>query len=172
MACWTRSRKRSETLHKATLRDVFASPANAVAFGFGTGLSPYAPGTVGTLVAVPVFIFLSAFPPGVYLSCLVAGFWIGVYACSKAAQSIESHDHPAIVWDEVIGYLVTMCLIPVSVTSIVAGFVLFRLFDIVKPWPINWVDRQLSGGIGMMADDLIAALFAALLLRLILPVLS
>ncbi len=108
---------------------------------------------------------------------LLVGFLVGIPICNKAVESfsadgVSGHDHPSIVWDEIIGFLLTMLLIPVSFTSVVLGFLLFRLFDILKPWPINVIDQRVGGGLGIMIDDIIAALFANLILRGILYLFS
>jgi len=132
-------------------------------------LSPVAPGTFGTLAAIPLYLLLSSASAPIYLLVLIGGFTLGVYICAQAANSLRSHDHPAIVWDEIVGYLATMYLVPVSLYTTVTGFLLFRLFDILKPWPIGIVDRRVSGGFGIMIDDMIAAVFAAIVLRWVLP---
>jgi len=141
------------------------SPVNFIALGAGTGLSPRAPGTVGTLLGIPLLLVMPASLPA-YLLVLVVLFALGVYVCGACAKDIGVHDHGGIVWDEVVGYLVTMIMVPRTLGWIVAGFLLFRLFDIVKPWPIRVIDRQVHGGLGIMADDVLAAVFAAVLLQL------
>lgn len=144
------------------------NPVHCLALGFGTGLAPKAPGTVGTLVGIPLYLLLSGLPPAYYLAVVIAGFVIGVYACSRTARDVAVHDHPAIVWDEVIGYLVTMALAPPGWLTVLAGFVLFRFFDVLKPPPIRAVDRRIHGGFGIMFDDVLAGLYAAGCLQLLL----
>jgi len=137
--------------------------------GFGAGLSPIAHGTFGTLAAIPLYLFLSGASAMVYLLCLIGGFIFGIYICGQVANSLKSRDPPRIVWDEILGYLATMYLIQVSLYTIITGFLLFRLFDIIKPWPIRIVDRQVQGGFGIMIDDMIAAVFSAIVLRFTIP---
>ncbi|KKO44154.1 phosphatidylglycerophosphatase [Arsukibacterium ikkense] len=139
-----------------------------LALGFGAGLAPKAPGTFGTLVAIPFIMAFAALGLTWYLAFLVAGTVLGVYICGKTADDVGEHDHGAIVWDEIIGYALTMLLVPISVQSVVAGFLLFRFFDIVKPWPIRWFDQKVHGGLGIMLDDILAALPAWLILQLLL----
>lgn len=141
-------------------------PVHLLASGFGSGLAPRAPGTAGTLAAVPVYLLLQPLSPIAYLLLLVLLFGLGVWACGRVAAELGVHDHGAIVWDEWVGFLFALWLAPPGWGWLLGGFVLFRLFDIFKPWPIGWLDRRLSGGFGIMADDLAAGLFAFLLLQL------
>ncbi|MEJ2404330.1 MAG: phosphatidylglycerophosphatase A [Candidatus Thiodiazotropha sp.] len=143
------------------------NPVHLLAFGFGSGLAPKAPGTFGTLVGVPIYWLLQPLPP-VYYGVLVAvSFLIGISLCGRTSRDLGVHDHGGIVWDEIVGYLVTMLWAPKGWLWMVIGFVLFRFFDILKPWPISWFDRKVSGGFGVMLDDLIAGLFAAVILVMI-----
>lgn len=144
---------------------LFKQPVQFLAFGFGAGLSPKAPGTVGTLVAIPFYWLMRDWPLSVYLLMLVATFAVGVYLCGAAAKARQCHDHPGIVWDEMVGYWITMTLAPAGWWWLLVGFVLFRLFDIVKPWPINWLDKKVSGGFGIMIDDVLAGVLAWLCLQ-------
>ncbi|MGR3914882.1 MAG: phosphatidylglycerophosphatase A [Gammaproteobacteria bacterium] len=163
------SKRRSERPgRRAGWPDVFHSPSHFCALGFGAGLSPWAPGTCGTLAAVPIFFALQALGPAAYFLVTLAAFFTGIRMCARAAESLGHHDHRAIVWDEIVGLWVTMFLIPPSWGAALAGFLLFRLFDIVKPWPIRQSER-LGGGLGIMIDDLLAGLLANLALRLALP---
>jgi phosphatidylglycerophosphatase A len=148
-------------------RPSLANPVHLLAFGFGTGCSPKAPGTVGTLLAVGLYLPLSLLSLPAYLAVVFAVSAVGIWLCGRAARDLGVHDHPGIVWDEIAGYLVTMIAAPAGWFWIVAGFVLFRLFDIWKPWPIRWFDRQVGGGLGIMLDDLVAGAFAALCLQAI-----
>lgn len=141
-------------------------PVFFLALGFGAGLSPRAPGTLGTLAAVPVYLLCSGLPTGAYLAVVAAAAVIGVWVCGRAARELGVHDHPGIVWDEIAGFLLTMAGTPASLPAMLAGFALFRLFDILKPWPIRWCDRQVAGGLGIMLDDLLAGAAAALILHL------
>jgi phosphatidylglycerophosphatase A len=136
-------------------------PLDFLALGFGSGLVPLAPGTAGTVAAIPVYLLLQPLAPLYYLLLVVLLFVAGVAICAHTAQRLGVHDHPGIVWDEIVGYLVTMAFAPAGWQWLAAGFVLFRLFDIVKPWPIHWCDRRVHGGFGIMLDDLIAGVFAA-----------
>lgn len=150
-----------------TFKQLLSQPHLLVAFGFGSGLAKKAPGTFGTLAAIPFFMALQDLSWPLYLSWLVVTFMLGVWWCERASQTLGVHDHGGIVWDEFVGYWITMFMAPVGWLWIVLGFVLFRLFDILKPWPIGWVDRKVSGGFGIMIDDVIAGIFAAVVLQII-----
>jgi phosphatidylglycerophosphatase A len=145
-------------------REVFSSWDGFLAFGFGSGLIPRAPGTWGTLVAVPWIFVLDALPGPAYWLALVALFALGVLICNRVGSRLGVNDYGGIVWDEMVGYWLTMAFVPLTWTWILLGFVLFRLFDILKPWPIGQVDRRLHGGLGVMFDDVLAALYAGILL--------
>jgi len=142
-------------------------PVNFLALGFGSGLVPVAPGTAGTLAAIPVYLLLQPLAPELYLPLVALLFVVGIPICAFTAKRLGVHDHPGIVWDEVVGYLVTMAFAPAHWLWVVAGFVLFRIFDVAKPWPIKWLDQQVHGGLGIMLDDLVAGVFAAVLLQLL-----
>lgn len=148
------------------------NPLHFLSLGFGSGLSPFAPGTAGTLVAIPLFILMAPLSPEYYLSIVICLFIAGVYLCGTTAQALGVHDHGAIVWDEIVGYLLTMFLLPADLLMISLGFILFRLFDIWKPWPIRLLDQKVSGGFGIMLDDVVAAIYAAVLLQLILYIMG
>lgn len=141
-------------------------PAHLLAFGFGAGLAPRAPGTVGTLLAVPVYALMQLLSQPMYLAVAAMLFGIGIVACARAARDLGAHDHPGIVWDEVVGYLITMAFVPSGVVFAVCGFVLFRVMDILKPWPIGWIDRRVHGGFGIMLDDAMAGVYAGIVLHL------
>jgi phosphatidylglycerophosphatase A len=145
---------------------IWRNPVHFLAFGLGAGASPYAPGTMGTLITVPIVWLLADWPLWVYLVVTASIIVLGTWVCEKTARDIQVHDHPGIVIDEVAGYLVTMIAIPVDVWTIVAGFILFRIFDVLKPWPIRWLDKKVKGGFGIMLDDLVAGLFALALMWL------
>jgi len=140
-------------------------PAHLLAFGFGAGLAPKAPGTVGSLAALPVYLLIQMLPAVGYALAVAVFFILGIVVCAKTERDLEVHDHPGIVWDEIVGMLATLFLAPAGWAWIAIGFGLFRLFDIWKPFPINWINRQVTGGIGIMLDDMVAALFAALTLQ-------
>lgn len=143
-------------------------PHHFLALGFGAGLLRPAPGTWGTLVAIPIFLLLSYFSPLVYILVTLVVSVAGIWICGQCAEDIGEHDHGAIVWDEIAGFLVTMTLVEATWLNILLGFALFRCFDIVKPWPIGYVDRKVRGGFGIMIDDIIAGLFSLIILHLIL----
>jgi phosphatidylglycerophosphatase A len=144
---------------------VWRNPVHFLAFGLGSGASPRAPGTVGTLAAVPLWYLLAQTPLAVYLLLVLVAFVIGIWLCGRTSREIGVDDHSGIVWDEFVGYWITMIALPVDWSWALAGFVLFRLFDILKPWPIGPVDRQLRGGLGIMLDDVLAGIMAAAVLR-------
>ena len=144
---------------------VFRDPVHFFALGFGSGCAPQAPGTFGTLAALPLYLLMQPLPLWIYTAITVAGFILGVWICGRTAQDLGVHDHPAIVWDEVVGYWLTMLAAPPGWLWMVLGFLLFRFFDILKPWPIRAADRHISGGLGIMFDDVLAAVFAWLVLR-------
>ena len=136
------------------------SPVLLLAFGFGSGLSPKAPGTMGTVAAIPLWYLLVQLPPQSYVMVVAICAIIGIFICGSAADKLGVHDHGGIVWDEFVGFWVTMAFLPVSYVSILVGFILFRLFDIFKPWPISWLDKNVGGGLGIMIDDVLAGLAA------------
>lgn len=135
-----------------------------IAFGLGSGLAPQAPGTFGTLAAVPLYWLLSALPLAAYLIVLAVLFGLGVWACGRTARDLGGQDPGAIVWDEVVGFLAAMTAAPAGLAWLLAGLILFRLFDIRKPWPIGWLDRRIKGGLGIMLDDLAAGVLTGLVL--------
>lgn len=142
-------------------------PTHFLALGLGSGLSPKAPGTAGTLAAIPLFLLLAQLPLWWYCLAVLFAFIVGIYLCQVTADDFGVHDHGAIVWDEFVGLwisLVPLIYIDVSWLGILLGFLLFRLFDIAKPWPISWLDRQVHGGLGIMLDDVAAGIVAALCL--------
>jgi phosphatidylglycerophosphatase A len=142
------------------------SPVMLLAFGFGSGLAKKAPGTFGTLMAIPFWWLLQHLPPATYLAVVVIAALLGIYLCGAAAKRLGVHDHGGIVWDEMVGYWLTMFLAPAGWGWALYGFVLFRIFDIAKPPPIGWADRRVHGGVGIMLDDILAAGYAALILQL------
>jgi len=141
------------------------NPVHLLAFGFGSGLAPKAPGTFGTLAAIPFYFVIMSWSLPVYCGFLVLAFLLGVYLCDRSAKELGVHDHPGIVWDEMLGYWLVMLAAPAGWIWMAVGFVLFRFFDIFKPWPIGWVDKKVSGGFGIMLDDVLAAVFAWLALQ-------
>ena len=141
------------------------SPASFLALGAGAGLSPVAPGTFGTLAAIPLALLMPASVPA-QLAVVALLFALGVWCCGRCAAELGVHDHGGIVWDEIVGYLLTMVAVPRSVGWLVLGFLLFRLFDITKPWPVGAIDRRVGGGFGIMLDDVVAALFAVAVMQI------
>jgi len=148
-------------------RNIILHPVHFLSLGLGSGLSPFAPGTMGTLVAVLLYLPLATLPLWGYVTVLVIGSLVGIVLCDKTSKTLGGHDDPAIVWDEFLGYWLTMLLAPSGWIWIVIGFILFRLFDIWKPWPINLADQKIRGGFGIMLDDLIAGVYAFISLQLI-----
>ena len=142
------------------------NPVHFLAFGLGSGLAPKAPGTAGTLASLPFFYFMSFLNINTYLIVLSIVIIFGIWLCGKTSSDLGVHDHPGIVWDEFAGMFVTMIAVPVTWISVLAGFLLFRLFDIWKPWPIGLLDKRISGGLGIMLDDILAGVFAAAVLQL------
>ena len=130
-------------------------PVVLIALGFGSGLSPKAPGTAGTLLAVPLVYFLQQQSLLIYALVTLFILLTGTWVCGYAAEKLQVHDHSGIVYDEVAGFLITMFMMPESWTLLIIGFVLFRFFDAVKPWPISWCDKNLHGGFGIMFDDVL-----------------
>lgn len=145
---------------------ILRDPVLFLAFGFGSGLAKFMPGTMGTLAAIPVYLLLVQSNPWIYLFFTLLSVAFGIFICERAAQKLDVHDYGGIVWDEIAGFLITLCWLPYTWQSLLAGFVLFRLFDIVKPWPIKWLDRHVGGGFGIMLDDVAAGVLAALVLRI------
>lgn len=150
-----------------TLRFLFAHPAHFIALGFGAGLAPVAPGTFGTLVAIPMAIALRAYASdAVYLLVVAAFLGIGVWAAAVAGRNLGVPDHGAIVWDEVVAFLLVLFFVDGDGVAVALAFLLFRLFDIVKPPPIRQLDAALKNGFGVMLDDLLAAGYTLLVLAL------
>lgn len=145
--------------------DLLSSPVLMLAFGFGSGLSKKAPGTMGTVLAVILFYGLMLMGQVWYIAGLVLVVFSGSWICGEASKKLGVHDHGGIVWDEVAGYLLTMYWAPFTLQNMLIGFILFRAFDILKPWPINWLDEHVSGGFGIMIDDILAGLMAAACLQ-------
>lgn len=144
---------------------IWKNPIHFLAFGLGSGAAPKAPGTVGTLAAIPFYLLLQPLDLVWYALLVSVAFIVGVYLCGKTSADLGVHDHGGIVWDEFVGYWVTMFAAPLGWGWVVLGFALFRFFDILKPWPIGWADKQVSGGLGIMLDDLLAGIMAALCLQ-------
>lgn len=144
---------------------VWRNPVHFLAFGFGSGAIPKAPGTAGTALAVIIYLLLPPLTLPAYGILLLLTFAAGVWLCGKTATDLGVHDHGGIVWDEFVGYWITMFMAPAGWLWVLLGFGLFRLLDIVKPWPIKWVDQQVKGGLGIMLDDVLAGIMAALCIQ-------
>lgn len=142
-------------------------PIMWLATGFGAGLSPVAPGTAGSLVGVLVFLAMAGLPLLPYLLLVMVLAAIGVWVCERAGRALGVTDHPGIVWDEIVGLLITMTATPLSWQGVVLGFALFRLFDILKPWPVASIDRRVPGGLGVMLDDVMAGIYALACLQIL-----
>jgi phosphatidylglycerophosphatase A len=152
---------------KISPKVVLTDPVHLLAFGFGLGLSPVAPGTVGTLLGV-LFAWMALnlgfyAQIGIAVGLVVAGVWI----CDNSSRRIGQHDPGGIVWDEIAAMYIVLLFAPVTIAAWILAFVLFRFFDIVKPWPIRDLDHSIRGGLGIMLDDLVAALYAVILLVLL-----
>ena len=136
------------------------NPIHFLALGFGSGKVAKAPGTFGTLAAVPIVLLMQQLSLMPYLIITCICIIAGVYICGKTAKDMGVHDHGSIVWDEVVGLMITMLAVPDSWEWLAIGFGLFRFFDIIKPWPIRWLDAKVHGGFGIMIDDVLAGIFA------------
>jgi phosphatidylglycerophosphatase A len=143
------------------------SPSGLLAFGFGSGLSPFAPGTMGTLIAIPFIFALRSLGDAGFWLVLVLLFLLGVWLCESISRKLGVHDHGGIVWDEMVGYWLSAAFVPLQWHWLLAAFVLFRFFDILKPWPIRQLDSKLKGGFGIMIDDVVAALFTMAILAVV-----
>jgi len=152
---------------KVSAQTIFSSPTHLFAFGFGSGLAPIAPGTAGTLAAIPIYLLIEGLSLPLYLGFILISFLFGVVICGRTGDALGEHDHGGIVWDEFVGFWITMIAAPSGWIWIALGFILFRIFDIWKPWPINWADQKVAGGLGGMLDDVIAGVYAALFLQII-----
>jgi phosphatidylglycerophosphatase A len=159
----TTSAERPSRPSAALLRD----PACAFALGFGAGLAPRAPGTCGALLGLPLAAALTWLPVPAAALVLAALGALGVWCCGRTGRRLGVSDHPAIVWDEVVGMALTLLAVPLTWPQYLLGFALFRLFDIVKPWPVGALDRQVGGGLGVMLDDIAAGVLAGVTLQLV-----
>lgn len=151
---------------RLSVSQILQDPILFLAFGFGSGLIKKMPGTLGTVAAIPLYWLLIQSSDWIYLAATLVCSLAGIVICDKAAIKLQVHDYGGIVWDEIAGFLITMCWVPFSWQSLLAGFALFRLFDIVKPWPIRWLDRHVQGGLGIMIDDVLAGILAAMVLQI------
>jgi phosphatidylglycerophosphatase A len=145
---------------------VFSHPAHLVAFGFGAGLAPFAPGTFGTALGWAIGWALGGVHAGIFFSVVLAFFVLGLWACEVTGRHLGVADHGGMVWDEVVAFLLVLAIVPAELGWQAAAFVAFRFFDIAKPPPIRSFERRYGGGFGVMFDDLVAAAYALLVLAL------
>ena len=150
-----------------TIKLLLAHPAHFFGLGFGSGLAPKAPGTFGTLVGFSLFWLISGYTLGVQLIIIAALFIIGIYFCDKTGKALGVADHGAIVWDEIVAMMLVLAFTPNGIVYWLVAFLLFRLFDIWKPYPICYADAKLKNGFGVMLDDLLAAIYAILVMKFI-----
>jgi phosphatidylglycerophosphatase A len=153
--------------NRLTPKQILTDPVLFLAFGFGSGLAKKAPGTCGTLAAIPLYLLIAQSGNLSYSLITLAITFAGIWICGQAADKLGEHDFGGIVWDEIAGYLITLWFIPFSWANVALGFILFRFFDILKPWPIKIADRRVKGGFGIMLDDVLAGIFANLVLVLL-----
>ncbi len=144
------------------------NPWHCLSLGFGSGLVPKIPGTAGTVVGVVIFVLLPTMDWKLYLGITISAFIAGVFLCDYTARALNASDHPSIVWDEIVGYFITMFMAPADWLWILLGFILFRTLDILKPWPISIADQKVPGGLGVMVDDVIAGIFSLIIMQIIL----
>ncbi|MCX8617951.1 phosphatidylglycerophosphatase A [Gilliamella sp. B2923] len=139
------------------------NPIHFLAVGLGSGLSPIMPGTMGSLMAIPLWLLFWGLQPALYWVFILVAFVFGCYLCQKTSDDTHTHDSGHIVWDEFVGMWITLYFIPqFSILWVTIAFVAFRLFDMAKPWPIRWFDKRVPGGFGIMVDDVIAAIFSSI----------
>ena len=139
------------------------NPIHLLAVGLGSGMSPIMPGTMGSAMAIPLWLLFDGLQPFLYWVLIVVAFIFGCFLCQKTSDDTQTHDSGHIVWDEFVGMWITLFFIPqISVLWIAIAFVAFRVFDMAKPWPIRWFDKRVPGGFGIMVDDMIAAIFSSL----------
>lgn len=146
---------------------VWQKPSHFIAFGLGSGVMPFAPGTFGTLMAIPFYIMMQSFSNTLYFFVVLLITLASMWLTDKVSKEINVHDHPGMCIDEFVGFFVTMFAAPKGFLWIALGFGLFRFFDIVKPWPINYVDTHVKGGVGVILDDVIAGVFSCIVLHII-----
>ena len=138
------------------------NPIHLLAVGLGSGMSPIMPGTMGSAMAIPLWLLFNGLQPYLYWVLIVVAFIFGCFLCQKTSDDTHTHDSGHIVWDEFVGMWITLFFIPqISVLWVAIAFVAFRVFDMAKPWPIRWFDKRVPGGFGIMVDDVIAAIFSS-----------
>ena len=154
-------------MNQPNLKLLFSHPAHFFGLGFGSGLAPKAPGTVGTLVGLPLFWLIAGYALNVQLFIIAALFVVGIYCCDKTGKTLGVADHGAIVWDEIVAMMLVLAFTPHTWLAWLVSFLLFRLFDIWKPFPIRQFDATLKNGFGVMFDDLLAAIYAIICVQLL-----
>ncbi|MBS9426187.1 phosphatidylglycerophosphatase A [Photorhabdus caribbeanensis] len=155
-------------MDKAKRRLRMSNPWHLLATGFGSGLSPVVPGTMGSAAAIPFWLLLVRFPEWICWLVIIVGVLFGIMICQRTSDDMKVHDHGSIVWDEFIGMWITLMAIPVvNWQWILTGFMVFRILDMWKPWPIRWFDRYVHGGLGIMLDDIIAGVFSFVIVWLL-----
>jgi phosphatidylglycerophosphatase A len=153
---------------RPTLRFLVAHPAHFLALGFGTGLAPVAPGTVGTLLGFPIYSLLAAWLAPVERLAAIGGmFALGIWACGATGRAMGIPDHSAMNWDEVVAFLLILMVTPPGLGWQAFAFFAFRFFDVVKPPPIRYFDRTIKGGFGVMFDDVVAAFYTLLAMAIV-----
>ena len=146
---------------------VWRHPLHFIAFGCGSGTSPIIPGTMGSLAAIPIYLLLIQCSLLWYTLIVIAAFALGCLLCERVSRDLRIHDHSGIVFDEWVGMWITLWMVPATWDWIAAAFILFRIFDVIKPWPIRWVDQQVTNGVGIMLDDVLAAVYANVILQVV-----
>ncbi|TDB45254.1 phosphatidylglycerophosphatase A [Photorhabdus luminescens] len=155
-------------MDKAKRRLRMSNPWHLLATGFGSGLSPVVPGTMGSAAAIPFWLLLIQLPEWICWLVIIVGMFCGIVICQRTSDDMKVHDHGSIVWDEFIGTWITLMAIPVvSWQWVLTGFIVFRILDMWKPWPIRWFDRYVHGGLGIMLDDIIAGVFSFVIVWLL-----
>lgn len=139
-----------------------SDPVLCLAFGFGSGLAKKMPGTMGTVAAIPIYLLFVQANSWIYSILTILVCVVGIRICDEAAKKLGEHDFGGIVWDEIAGLLITMWAVPFTAYNLLVGFILFRVFDIIKPWPIKWADQKVEGGLGIMLDDVLAGIIAGI----------
>lgn len=141
------------------------NPLHWLAYGFGSGFAPKAPGTFGTVAALILYLPLAQLPLLIYCGVVLVAFIAGIWICGRTSAQLGIHDPGGIVWDEFVGLWIALIAVPGGWYGVVAGFLLFRLLDILKPWPVKWADKRVEGGLGIMLDDVLAGIMASLCLH-------
>ena len=155
--------------HNPTFLSLLRNPVHLLAFGFGSGLARKAPGTWGTLAGLVILVVVYWLSGPIdwlwHLLAVLVATLVGIYLCGRTAADLGVHDHGGIVWDEFVGFWLAMLWVPVTWYWLLLAFVLFRGFDIIKPWPIRWIDQRVGGGFGIMLDDLLAGVYTLVLMQ-------